>query len=120
LKQRDKFDFSSGMRGTVSALFDWIIGRHCSGSNASMKVAYARAVLALSVLFGGCAVHAQTETPAPKKPHDYLPVEDVPKRAPPAMTAEDRAKLMKELSAARDRQTPHAKPHESIKPAKPK
>jgi hypothetical protein len=71
-------------------------------------------------LFGGCAAHAQTETPAPKKPGGYLPVEDVPKREPPAMSVEDRAKLVKDLSAARDRQAPHAKSQEGIKPAKPK
>jgi hypothetical protein len=84
-----------------------------------MNMVCVRAVLALSLLFG-CAVHAQTSTPTPKKPHGYLPVEDVPKRQDPSMSVDERAKLVKELSAARDKQTPLAKPQDKGKPAKAK
>jgi hypothetical protein len=88
------------------------------GETKSMNVACARALLLLSVLFGCCAVQAWAESPAPRKPGDYLPVEDVPKRQDPKMSPDDRAKLVKELTAARDRQTSH-KAKDATKPAKP-
>ena len=75
-----------------------------------------RALLLMSLLLGLSA--ASAEPPAPKKPGGYLPVEDVPKRADPAMSPDDRAKLVKDLAAARDRQAPH-KPKDGTKPAKP-
>jgi hypothetical protein len=84
----------------------------------SMNVACVRALL-LSVLLGCLAVPARAESPAPRKSGEYLPVEDVPKRQDPAMSPDDRAKLVKELTAARDRQTSHVKPKDGAKPAKP-
>jgi hypothetical protein len=87
-----------------------------------MGIARLRALLLLSLALGGCAWDARAESPVPHKPGEYLPVEDVPKREDPAMSVSDRAKLVKELTAARDRQTPRAKPKEvsahpkSVKP----
>jgi hypothetical protein len=77
---------------------------------------YVGAPLLVGLLLGLSA--ASAESPAPKKPGGYLPVEDVPKRADPAMSPDDRAKLVKDLAAARDRQAPH-KPKDGTKPAKP-
>jgi hypothetical protein len=74
-----------------------------------------RALLLVSLLLGLSA--AAAESPAAKKPNGYLPVEDVPKRADPAMSPDDRAKLVKDLAAARDRQAPR-KPADATKPAK--
>jgi hypothetical protein len=49
---------------------------------------------------------ARAEAPA-SPPSAYLPVEDLPpRRAAPALTADERLKLQKELIAARDRQAP--------------
>jgi hypothetical protein len=49
---------------------------------------------------------ARAEAGALPKTSDYLPVEDLPpKREKPAMTADERSKLQKELITARDRQT---------------
>ena len=79
---------------------------------------YIGASLLVSLLLGLSAASAMAESPAPKKPNGYLPVEDVPKRADPAMSPDDRAKLVKDLAAARDRQSPH-KPKDGTKPAKP-
>ena len=85
-----------------------------------MNLVRLRALLLLSVLLGAGSVTArvQAQPPAPHKPGEYLPVEDVPKRPDPEMSADDRAKLVKELSAARDRQT-RLKPKDAAKPAKP-
>jgi hypothetical protein len=79
---------------------------------------YVGALLLVSLLLGPGAASAQTQSPAPKKPNGYLPVEDVPKREDPAMSPGDRANLVKELTAARDRQAPH-KAKGATKPAKP-
>ena len=52
---------------------------------------------------------ARAEAPA-STPSAYLPVQDLPpKRAAPALTADERSKLQKELIAARDRQVSKAK-----------
>ena len=49
----------------------------------------------------------------------YLPVEDLPaKRDKPAMSTDEQAKLRKELTAARDRQTSRVKAREG-EPRKP-
>jgi hypothetical protein len=74
----------------------------------------AAALLLLSLSLGGCAtstagsslMDAQAEAPAhPKEADGYLPVHDLPpKREKPAMTADERLKLEKELIAVRDRQ----------------
>jgi hypothetical protein len=86
-----------------------------------MNVAHLRALLLLGVLLGASAVPARVQAQPPAPPHkrgDYLPVEDVPKRHDPAMSPDDRAKLVKELSAARDRQG-RLKAKDASKPAKP-
>jgi len=66
---------------------------------------------------------ARAEAPAVPKAGVYPPLEDLaPKRAVPAMTADERLKLAKELIAARDRQAPGGKARggaaqaESMKP----
>src|ERR1700688_5131620 len=67
---------------------------------------------------GGCAtstagssvLDARAEAPAPPKTSVYLPVEDLPpKRDKPIMTPDERLKLQKELTAARDRQAAKAR-----------
>ena len=87
-------------------------------SNERKKTAFAAGVLLLSSLaLCGCAtstssaslMDARAEAPA-SPPSAYLPVEDLPpKRAVPALTADERLKLQKELIAARDRQVSKAK-----------
>jgi hypothetical protein len=74
----------------------------------------AAALLLLGLSLGGCAtstagsslMDARAEAPAhPKEADGYLPVHDLPpKREKPAMTADERLKLEKELIAVRDRQ----------------
>ena len=54
-----------------------------------------KALLLMSLLLGLSA--ASAESPEPKKPRGYLPVEDVPKRQDPSMSPDDRAKLVKDL-----------------------
>jgi hypothetical protein len=78
----------------------------------------ATAALLLSGLsLGGCAtstagsslMDARAEVTAVPKTSVYLLVEDLPpKREKPAMTADERSKLQKELIAARDRQASKA------------
>ena len=84
-------------------------------SNERKITAFAAAALLLSSLsLGGCAtstagsslMDARAQAAALPKTSVYLPVEDLPpKREKPAMTADERSKLQKELIAARDRQT---------------
>ena len=87
-----------------------------------MRIAYvderitvpaAGALLLLIFSLGGCAtssagsslMDARAEASEPSKTETYLPVEDLPpRREQPAMTADERLKLKKELIAARDRQ----------------
>ncbi|QPF88169.1 hypothetical protein IC762_18860 [Bradyrhizobium genosp. L] len=85
----------------------------------------AAVLLLLSVPLGGCATspqsslmdaHAEAPTPAkkdasmPAKKSGYLPVEDLPPpRQQATMTPDERAKMQKELTAARDRQAETAK-----------
>ena len=87
----------------------------------------AAALLLSSLSLGGCAtssvgsslMDARAQATAPPKTSAYLPVEDLPpKREKPAMTAEERSKLQKELIAARDRQTSHVKAREGAAPPK--
>jgi hypothetical protein len=81
------------------------------GRTASLATA---ALLLSGLSLGECAtstagsslMDARAEAGARPKTSDYLPVEDLPpKRAKPAMTADERSKLQKELITARDRQT---------------
>jgi predicted small secreted protein len=78
----------------------------------------AAALLMSSLSLAGCAtsnagsslMDARAEAPAPKT-SVYLPVEDLPpKREKPAMTADERSKLKKELIAARDRHAARPQP----------
>ena len=82
--------------------------------------------LLLSLSLGGCAssssslMDARAEAPAPAKKSGYLPVEDLPPpREQSAMPPDERAKLKKELLAARDRQAAAAKAQGDISPAQP-
>jgi hypothetical protein len=86
--------------------------------NAKMAALTAAALLLYSLSLGGCAtsttgsslMDAHAEEPVRPKTSGYLPVEDLPPRDErPAMTAEERLKLQKELIAARDRQASRAK-----------
>ena len=71
------------------------------------------ALMLLSLSLGGCAtspLDARAEAPAVPKASVYPPLEGLaPTRAVPAMTADERSKLAKELIAARDRQVPGGK-----------
>jgi hypothetical protein len=101
-------------------------------SNERKITAFAAAALLLSSLsLGGCAtstagsslMDARAEAGALSKTSDYLPVHDLPpRREKPAMTADERSKLQKELITARDRQTPAVKARAGAarpKPIKP-
>src|SRR5271154_5710945 len=88
----------------------------------------AAAALLSGLLLGGCAIStagsslmdARAEAAVLPKPGVYLPVEDLPpKREKPAMTADERSKLQKELIAARDRQTSGVKAKGSAARPKP-
>src|SRR6266849_3605558 len=78
----------------------------------------AAALLLSSLSLGGCTtstagsslMDARAEAPALPKTSVYLPVEDLPpKREKPAMTADERSKLQKELITVRDRQASDGK-----------
>ena len=85
------------------------------GRTASLAAA---ALLLSGLSLGGCAIStagsspidARAEATTLPKASVYLPVQDLPAgRETPAMTADERSKLQKELIAARDRQTPGVK-----------
>jgi hypothetical protein len=92
---------------------------HQSRAKHGRTTSLATAALLLSGLsLGGCAtstagsslMDARAEAPAIPKASVYLSLEDrAPKRAVPAMTADERSKIAKELIAARDRQAPAGK-----------
>jgi hypothetical protein len=79
--------------------------------NGQMRALAAAALLLLTPSLGGCAtstagsslMDARAEVPAPRKTSGYPTMQDMP---PPReiMTADERLKLEKELTAARDRQ----------------
>lgn len=79
--------------------------------NGQATALAAAALLLLTLSLGGCAtstagsslMDARAEAPAPPKTRGYLPVEVLPPNRE-AMTADERLKLKKELTAARDRQ----------------
>ena len=94
-------------------------------ANKQTTALAAGALLLLGLSLGGCAtsgsslMDARAQAPAPPKTSAYLPVEDLPpKDKKPAMTADERLKLQKELIAARDRQASRAKATSS-QPTKP-
>jgi len=81
--------------------------------DAKMRAQAAAALLLYSLSLGGCAtstpgsspMDARAESPPRPKTSGYPAVEDLPpKREKPAMTADERLKLQKELIGARDRQ----------------
>jgi hypothetical protein len=78
-----------------------------------MTALAAGTLLSSSLSLGGCAtslMDARAEAPAPPKTSAYPLLGDLaPKREQPAMTPDQRLKLQKELSAARDRQAPAGK-----------
>lgn len=87
-----------------------------SKDDAKMAPLAAAALLLYSLSLGGCATSTtgssvmNAHAEALPKTSGYLPVEDLPpKEEKPAMTADERLKLQKELIAARDRQTSRAK-----------
>jgi hypothetical protein len=85
--------------------------------DVKMRALAAAALLLYCLSLGGCAtstgsslMDARAEAPARPKTSGYPAVEDLPpKREKPAMTADERLKLQKELTAARDRQASRAK-----------
>ena len=89
------------------------------------RIAAPAPLLLLSLSLGGCATsstgsslmgaHAEVRP----SPGAYLPVEDLPaNRYKLAMSTDEQAKLRKELTAARDRQTSRVKAREG-EPRKP-
>jgi hypothetical protein len=82
-----------------------------------MRSLAAPALLLYCLSLGGCAtstgssmMDARAESPARPKKSGYPAVQDLPpKREKPAMTADERLKLQKELIAARDRGVPIGK-----------
>jgi len=81
----------------------------------------AGALLFSSLSLGGCVtsgsspMDAHAEAPAPRKTGAYPPVEDLPPaRAVSPMTADEQARLKKELIAARDRQASVAKNQQGV------
>ena len=95
--------------------------------DAKMAALAAAALLLYSLLLSGCAtsttssspMDAHAQAPARPKTSGYLPVENLPpKDEKPAMAADERLKLKKELIAARDRQASRAKAASS-QPTKP-
>jgi hypothetical protein len=82
-----------------------------------MRALAAAALLLYCLSLGGCAtstgssmMDARAESPARPKTSGYPAVQDLPpKREKPAMTADERLKLQKELIAARDRRAPIGK-----------
>jgi hypothetical protein len=78
------------------------------------QMAAAGAVLLFGLSLAGCAssnsslmdARAEAPTPGQAQAQKYLPVEDLPpKPAKPEMTADEQAKLKKQLLDARDRQS---------------
>lgn len=85
-------------------------------------------LLLLDLALGGCTtstagsslLDARAEAPGPPKAPAYLPVGDLPPaREKPAMTVDERAKVLKELIAARDRQASRVKAREGETRSKP-
>jgi hypothetical protein len=63
---------------------------------------------------------ARAESSVRASPAGYLPVEDLPpNRDEPAMTADERSKLTKELTTARDRQEAALKAKRATQPVQP-
>jgi hypothetical protein len=84
--------------------------------------------LLLSLSLGGCAtatggssvMDARAEVPASPKTSAYPLVEDLPPdRANPVMTPDERSKLQKDLTAARDRQAASGKKTKAPAPVEP-
>jgi hypothetical protein len=80
--------------------------------NGQIRAVAAGALLLSSLSLGGCAtstassslMDARAETPAPRKTSGYPSLDVLQPRGREVMTADEQLKLMKELTAARDRQ----------------
>jgi hypothetical protein len=80
--------------------------------NRQIRALALGALLLLPFSLGGCAtstagsslMDARAEAPAPRKTSGYPTLEDLPPPPREIMTADERAQLEKELTAARDRQ----------------
>jgi hypothetical protein len=109
-----------------------LLGWMLSGMLKDTKITtLAAAALVLSGLsLGGCAastgsspMDARAEAAAPRRTSNYPAVEDLPQqRERPAMTADERLKLQKELIGARDRLASRARAKQaatSSQPVKP-
>jgi hypothetical protein len=92
-----------------------------------MRVLAAATLLLYCLSLGGCVtstgpslMDARAESPARPKTSGYPAVEDLPpKRKKPAMTADERLKLQKELTAARDRRVPIGKARGALRAPNP-
>ena len=103
-----------------------LVERSCMGvvsDERKVTALAAGALMVLSLSLGGCTtslMDARAEAPAPPKTSAYPLLGDlVPKRENPAMTPDQRLKLQKELSAARDRQAPKSKAKDGATHAEP-
>jgi hypothetical protein len=115
----------------LSPLNDHLGWTLSSMSKDTKITALAAAALVLSSLsLGGCAtstgsslMDARAEAAAPPRTSNYPAVEDLPlQREQPAMTADERLKLQKELIGARDRLASRARAKQgatSPQPVKP-
>ena len=81
--------------------------------DAKIAALAAAGLLLCGLSLDGCAtsslMDAHAEAPVRPKTSGYLPLDLPPKNEKPAMTADERLKLQKELIAARNRQAPRAR-----------
>jgi hypothetical protein len=77
---------------------------------AATMLLYCLPLVGCATSTGSSMMDARAESPARPKTSGYPAVQDLPpKREKPAMTADERLKLQKELIAARDRRVPIGK-----------
>ena len=92
-----------------------------------MRALAAATLLLYCLPLGGCATSTgsslmgvRAESPARPRTRGYPAVQDLPpKREKPAMTADERLKLQKELIAARDRRAQPVKPKGALRAPNP-
>ena len=91
-----------------------------------MRALAAATLLLYCLPLGGCAstgsslMDARADSPSRLKTSGYPAVQDLPpKREKPAMTADERLKLQKELIAARDRRAQPVKPKGALRAPEP-
>jgi len=78
--------------------------------NRSSSAIVAALLVGTIAVSPACSSPAKGRSDAPKPKRTYLPVEDLPQRQPP-MAPEERAKVMQELTALRERQKTLAVPN---------